>query len=101
MLQVTSFKWVSVAGGDDLLPLVNLGSEPGAGASVPPGFAAWIRVYAVNPAAAQPTVDFFLRVMAVSDVISADSGLFLPKLSRVPPTYKIGCNRSTRPQSRP
>ena len=51
----------SVAGGDDLLPLVNLGSEPGAGASVPPGFAAWIRVYAVNPCGRSQPVDFFLR----------------------------------------
>ena len=51
----------SVAGGDDLLPLVNLGPEPGAGASVPPGFAAWIRVYAVNPCGRSQPVDFFLQ----------------------------------------
>jgi hypothetical protein len=51
----------SAAGGDDLLPLVNLGPEPGAGASVPPGFAAWIRVYSLNPCGRSQPVDFYLR----------------------------------------
>jgi hypothetical protein len=51
----------SVRGGDDLLGLTDLGPQRAAGASVPPGFSAWIRVYAVNPCGRSQPVDFFLQ----------------------------------------
>jgi hypothetical protein len=51
----------SVQGADDLLRLINLGPQRGAGASVPPGFAAWVRVYAVNQCGRSQPADFFLR----------------------------------------
>jgi hypothetical protein len=51
----------SVRGGDDLLGLTDLGPQRAAGASVPPGFSAWIRVYAVNPCGRSQLVDFFLQ----------------------------------------
>jgi hypothetical protein len=51
----------TVQGGDDLLHSIDLGPQRGAGASVPPGFAAWIRVYAVNPCGRSQPVDFFLH----------------------------------------
>jgi hypothetical protein len=51
----------SAQGGADILGLTDLGPQPGAGAAVPPGFAAWVRVYAVNPCGRSQPVDFFLR----------------------------------------
>jgi hypothetical protein len=51
----------SVRGGDDLLHLTDLGPQRGAGASVPPGFTAWIRIYAVNACGRSQPVDYFLQ----------------------------------------
>ncbi|HUE86391.1 MAG TPA: matrixin family metalloprotease [Vicinamibacterales bacterium] len=51
----------TTAGGDDLLPRLDLGLHTGAGASVPAGFSAWIRVYAANQCGESQPVDFFLR----------------------------------------
>jgi hypothetical protein len=51
----------SVRGGDDLLHLTDLGPQRGAGASVPPGFTAWVRMYAVNACGRSQPVDYFLQ----------------------------------------
>ena len=51
----------SAQGGDDRLALTDLGPQTSAAASVPAGFNAWVRVYAVNRCGRSQPTDFFLR----------------------------------------
>lgn len=51
----------SSAGAADLFALTDLGASVEAGASVPPGFRAWVRVFAVNACGVSAPADVFLQ----------------------------------------